>query len=294
MEMKVGLAGLGRMGGAIARRLGDLEVPLTVFNRSREKADALAGPGIAVAASPRELAQGCDIVLAIVADDAAACSLHLADEGLLAGASSGTLLVEMSTLKPATVATLADAARAAGIGFVEAPVMGTVGPARAGRLVALAGGEEAEVARAGEVLRHITRHIVRTGPVGTACIAKLAANAVLLTYLQAVAEGLAFGVKGGLSLDVLLETLTESAVGTPVLAIKSEVLRGRSPPAAEIGASLATVRKDMVSIAAVAGEAGVPMPAAAATLASLAAACSAGWSERDVAEIATYHRLLTA
>jgi 3-hydroxyisobutyrate dehydrogenase-like beta-hydroxyacid dehydrogenase len=292
--MKVGLAGLGRMGGTIARRLLDLGCPLAVWNRSPEKAEELASSGVVVVKTAHDLAQWSDIVLSIVSDDEATRSLYTGESGLLTGAGGGKLFVEMSTLKPETIAALSAATLSTGARFIECPVMGTVGPARNGTLVALAGGDAEDVERAGEILRHLARRIIHTGGIGSACIMKLTVNSVLLTYLQALAEGLAFGTRGGLTAEIVLEVLAESPVNTPFLAIKSEMLRGKVLEPSEVGASLATVRKDMLSIASTASDLGVPMPAAYATLVNLSAACAAGWADREIAEIASFHRLLTA
>jgi 3-hydroxyisobutyrate dehydrogenase len=291
--MRVGLAGLGRMGTAMALRLLEMQIPLTVWNRTKEKAAGFRSKA-SVAAASHALAQESDIVLSVVADDAAARELFLGSNGLLTGNVDGKLFIEMSTLKPGTVFDLNEASRRVGARFVESPVMGTVGPARAGKLVCLFGGEPTDLALAEPVLRQLSRRVLHVGPVGTACIAKLAVNSVLLTYLQALAEGLSFAVSGGLKAESLLEVIAESPANTPLLSIKADILRGRVPDPSEIGASLTTIRKDLLSVTAVASEAGVPMPAAAVTLMNVAAACAAGWSQRDIAELVAFHRMTTA
>ncbi|MEH2474456.1 3-hydroxyisobutyrate dehydrogenase [Nitrobacteraceae bacterium AZCC 2161] len=290
--MKVGFAGLGRMGSAMAPRLLQAGVPLTVWNRSPEKAADLVAQNASVVSSPKELALAVDVVLAISKDDPAVEAVYLGQEGLLAGPVSGKLFVEMSTLQPRTVKMLAQEIAARGGRFVESPVLGTVGPARAGRLVALMGGDAADVERARSVVGHLAHKVFHIGEVGQACVMKLSVNLVLLTYLQSVSEALALGERNGLTLETILSVLAESPVSTPLLSIKKDVLLGASPPASEIAATLATVRKDLFYAVCNGSEVGVALPAGSAALAMISTACATGWDGRDIAELAAFNREL--
>ena len=137
--MQIGIAGLGRMGAAIAARLIEVGHTLTVWNRSPDKAKPLETAGAALARSPGELAGKVETVITILTDAAAIEAVYDGPSGLLSGDVAGKLFIEMSTVQPQTEIDLARRVRAKGAGLVECPVGGTVGPARQGKLIGLMG-----------------------------------------------------------------------------------------------------------------------------------------------------------
>lgn len=288
---RIGLAGLGRMGTAIAGRLLDGGADLTVWNRSPGRTSALAGRGAGVADSLSDLADRTDIILAIVADDAAATSLYLGPGGLFGAARPDSLLVEMSTLLPRTIHHLGAEAAARSVAFLECPVLGTVGPARAGQLVDLIGGPDHLATRIEPVLTLLCEKQVRCGALGMAARLKLSINDLLISYIGIVAEAVALRVAGGLAPDLILDTMADSPGGTPLLQVKKDILRGNSPAPDKIGASIATILKDMRLIAEVAEQDGLRLPIADHLRRSLDSACADGWQDRDMAETALYMRL---
>jgi 3-hydroxyisobutyrate dehydrogenase len=285
--MKVGFAGLGRMGGAMAPRLIDAGFELHVWNRTRARAEALAARGAKVAATPGALAEAAEVVISMLTEDAGVEALFTGPDGFLAGPVEGKLFVEMSTLRPATVRALAARVGAAGARFVDAPVMGTVAPAREGKLLAMAGGSAEDVERARPVLAQLTRKIVPMGPVGSGATMKLVMNLGLALYLEALAEGLALGARGGLETGAMLDVIADGPVAAPILNLKMALLRGgEGPPAFDI----AGLRKDLLSALSTASATGVPMPAASGALAAFSAACAAGWDGRDIGELPRFFR----
>ena len=138
--MKVGIAGTGRMGAAMARRLMNLGHQLTVWNRTAEKASALAEAGASVAATPAGVAADSEIVITILIDATAIDAVYAGKDGLLAGNVAGKLFIEMSTVRPQTQRALAEAVKKKGAVLVECPVGGTVGPAKDGKLFGFVGG----------------------------------------------------------------------------------------------------------------------------------------------------------
>ncbi len=283
--MKIGFAGLGRMGGVMAPRLVAAGFEVTVWNRSLDKARAVTGA--AVAQTPADLARDCDIILSILADDAAARDVY---DAVAAAPVAGKLFVEMSTLRPDTSLELGARIRAAGGRFIDSPVMGTQGPARDGKLVALVGGEAADLETARPVLEQLTRRILHVGPAGAGTQMKLATNLVLTVHLQALAEATAYGTAVGLQVPAILEAIGESAAGSPYLNIRRAALEGEPVPLDTVSASIGTLRKDLMSIVREAATAGVAAPAAGVACAAFSAACDAGWSERDLAEMAAFQR----
>src|SRR4029450_5086000 len=131
-------------------------------------------------------------------------------DGFLSGDVSGKLFIEMSTLQPMTHRELAPLVRAKGAHLVDAPVMGSIPTVREGKLLALLGGDAADVERARAVLQHLTRRIVHIGPNGAGCAMKLAVNLGMAVYLQSLAEAMSLGASEGLKLDQMLEIFGEA------------------------------------------------------------------------------------
>ena len=165
--MKVGVAGIGRMGAAIAERLLKHGHEVTVWNRTRVKAEALAVHGAKVVDTPAQLASAVDVILTILTDAQAIAATFDGPDGLLAGAIKGKLFVEMSTVRPETERALAERVRAKGAALIDCPVGGTTGPARDGKLLAFVGGDAADLARVQPVLEQLCRRIEHVGPVGS-------------------------------------------------------------------------------------------------------------------------------
>lgn len=278
--MRVGIAGLGRMGRAMAARLGSEARPIPVWNRTPGRACDL--PGTHELASLEAMGAACDIVLTSLTDDAAVRSVYAR---LLAAPVEGTLFIEASTIRPDTLRTIAAAAVAAGALLVDAPLAGGPAALRAGDAIAFLGGTDEAVERARPVLARFCRRIEHLGPSGAGTVMKLVANLPIGVYFQALAEALALGRSHGLTLDAMLAILLETPGALPLLPRKLEVLRGRP---GEAHFDIAGVRKDLLAMTAAAQLAGVPTPAASAALGAYAAASAAGWGSRDFAEIARF------
>jgi 3-hydroxyisobutyrate dehydrogenase len=218
--MQIGIAGLGKMGSAIAQRLIEVGHDLTVWNRSLEKARPLANAGAKVAANPADVARNAQTVITILTDAAAIDAVYGAPAGLLAGDVTGKLFIEMSTVAPATETALAEKVRAKGAALVECPVGGTTGPARQGKLIGLMGGEPADAERARPILEHLCRRLEHCGPVGAGAVMKLTINMPLMIYWQALGEALALCRPLGLDPARLMELLADTSGGPNVLKVR--------------------------------------------------------------------------
>ena len=150
--MKIGIAGTGRMGAALAVRLMSVGHELSVWNRSMEKTKPLAVAGAHVHSTPRELAAASELIITILTDAPAIEQTYGGPAGLLSAPGQGKLFIEMSTVRPEVVEALAVRVRAVQGALVDCPVGGTVGPAREGKLIGFVGGDAADVARANGVL----------------------------------------------------------------------------------------------------------------------------------------------
>ena len=284
--MKVGLVGLGRMGSAIAQRLGERGCEVIAWDKNA-KATAAQGNRVRAVDGPRAVADSADIVLSIITEDKGVRRVFTGADGFLATNVAGKLFVEMSTLQPATHRELAPQVMARGARLIDAPVLGSIPTVREGKLVALVGGEASDVERARSVLDHLTRHIAHIGPNGAGCAMKLAVNLGMAVYLQALAESLALGVSEGLTVDQMLGILSDAVTATPWLKGKLPVLRGEP---SDITLDIRTMRKDVLSAIATGARNGVAMPATSGALASLAAAVAGGWGEKDLAEVPRFYR----
>src|SRR5438132_11217019 len=216
--MKIGMAGTGRMGAAIAQRLAGRGHQVTVWNRTADKARAL---GLDVADSATRLAGVSETLISILTDAAALESVY---GQLLAGDVKGKLFIEMSTVRPETEKRLAEKVKAKGAAFVECPVGGTVGPAKEGKLFGFAGGEAADVARARPLLDQMCRRVEHVGSVGAGAAMKLAINLPLLVYYQALGEALSLCRPLGLDPARLMDIFADTSGGPNMLKLRGPVI----------------------------------------------------------------------
>ena len=213
--MRVGVAGLGKMGAAIAARLMECGHPVIVWNRSADKAKPLVEAGAKLASSPADLVAQSEVIITILTDAGAIDTVYHGASGLLSGDAKGKLFIEMSTVRPQTEISLAEKVRGKGAAFVECPVGGTTGPARQGKLFGFAGGSTADVERAKPLLDQLCRRVEHCGEVGAGAGMKLAINLPLMIYWQALGEALAISrhlnIEPARMMDIIADTSGASA-----------------------------------------------------------------------------------
>ena len=284
---RVAFLGLGRMGAPMAGRLSAAGHDLVVWSRTPAHAEALAGKA-PVAASPADAGTKAEVAVTMLTDGGAVEEVVLGRDGLVEGLAPGTLLVDMSTTGPAPARRVAKALEERGVGFVDAPVAGSVGPAAEGTLAIMAGGSDEAVARAWPLLEVLgdpgrTWHV---GPVGAGQAAKLMVNLVLGGVTTAVAEGYILGRVLGLSPDTALDVLEGASVATQTVRSKRDKLR--SGEYGQPGFRLALMHKDLrlALEAARAGRANLPGTERVAEL--FAGAKGRGLADQDYAAVAAY------
>ena len=285
--MKVGIVGLGRMGGAMLRRLREQGFDVVGWDQRAHANQALAADGLRIAANACGVAADSEIVISSVTEDHGVRKIFTGAAGFLEADVTGKLFIEMSTLQPMTGRELAPVVEERGARLIEAPVLGTIPQVRAGTLLAMAGGKPEDIERARPVLEKLTRRIVHMGSNGAGYAMKLAANLGLGAYIQAVAESLALGLKQGLALDQMVDVLQETATASGWLKSKADVLKGAP---GDITLDIRTLRKDIMSAVATGALTGVPMPLSAGTLASLSAAVEGDYGDGDLAELPKFFR----
>jgi 3-hydroxyisobutyrate dehydrogenase len=288
--MRVGVAGLGRMGSAIAERLKEVGHDLVVWNRSPEKTKPFADAGAEAAGSPAALARRAEAVITILTDAQAIDAVYRGPSGILAGDINQKLVVDMSTVQPETEVALAQDVRAKGAAFVECPVGGTVGPARAGKLIGLAGGEAADIERARPILEALCRRLEHAGPVGAGASLKLAINLPLLVFYQALGEAYTLCRHLGRDPAWLMDLFADTSGGPNILKVRgpniAKALSGQDPGPAAF--SVDSIRKDLRTMIAEAKRRGATLPLVERTLAVFDEAAKEGWGGRDGATLPAF------
>ncbi|WP_349362372.1 NAD(P)-dependent oxidoreductase [Roseomonas sp. E05] len=258
--MKVGFIGIGRMGSAMAANLLKAGHAVTVYNRTRQKADALVAQGARAAASIADACQA-DAVVTMLADDAAVSSAVHGEGGILSSLPKGVLHISSSTISVAFAEQLAAAHAEAGQHFVAAPVFGRPDAAAKGELFVIAAGSAKALAAAGPLLDAIGKQTFTVGEAPQAAnLVKLSGNFLIASVIEALGEAMALVSKGGVDREQYLEILTSTLFGAPVYRTYGGLIARRQFEPAGFAAPLG--QKD-IRLALAAGEMlRVPMPIA--------------------------------
>jgi 3-hydroxyisobutyrate dehydrogenase len=288
--MKIGVAGLGAMGAAMAARLMEVGHQVTVWNRSTDKAKPLADAGATVAATPKDLANVSETVITMLTDGAAIDAVYTGPDGLLAGDVKGKLFIDMSTLAPKITTGLAPKVRAKGATFVECPVGGSTAPARQGKLLGLMGAEPADAERAKPILDQLCRKVEHCGPIGAGAAMKLAINLPLMVAWQAYGEAFAIAREVGWEPKRLLDLFVESNGANKALTMRADMIvtmfEGRDPGPTTF--SIANGVKDLRTMVETGEATGADMLATKAALAGFEDATKHGFGGGDGSQMSVY------
>src|SRR5258706_2170909 len=286
-QLKIGIAGTGRMGAAIAERLMNLGHELTVWNRTADKTRPPAAAGATIAATPLQLASFSETVITILTDAAAIDAAYHAGDGLLSGSVEGKLFIEMSTVRPETEQRLAAKIREKGATLIECPVGGTVGPAKDGKLFGFVGGEAADVARARPLLGQLCRRVEHVGPIGAGASMKLAINLPLLVFWQAFGEALALCRPLGLDAARVVDIFADTSGGPNVLKARAAALAAalQGKEAGPITVDVDAMRKDLRTMVEEARSLGTTLPVTSSALQCYDEASRAGLGKGDITAI---------
>jgi 3-hydroxyisobutyrate dehydrogenase len=283
----VAFLGLGIMGTGMANRLLGAGFPLAVYNRNAEKTKPLANAGARAAATPREAAKGASIIISMLADDHAARTVWLGEDGALAGAKKGTVLVECSTITPEWIKELGEAAAKKGCALLDAPVTGTKPHAAAGELTFLVGGDEAALKKAQPALAVMSKAVVHIGPSGSGALIKLLNNFLCAVQAVSFAEALALIENSGLDRAKALELLTNGTPGSPLVKTMATrmTVRDYTPNFA-----MKLMAKDLVYAGKAGWKHGVDLATAARALEVFQNAIAASHGEKDFSAVVEYLR----
>jgi 3-hydroxyisobutyrate dehydrogenase len=288
--MKIGVAGLGAMGAAIAARLIEVGHEVIVWNRTAEKTKPLAEAGAKVVGSPAQVAAASETVITILTDGKAIDDVYNGPKGLLSGDVKGKLFIEMSTVPPKVETDLAPKVRGKGAAMVECPVGGSTAPARKGQLLGLMGAEPDDALRARPILEQLTRRLEHCGPVGAGSAMKLAINLPLMVAWQAYGEAFAIARSVGWDPKRLLDLFVESNGANNALKMRADMivamLQNRDPGPTTF--SIANGMKDLRTMVETGEALGADMVATKAALSGFEHAVQHGIGGKDGAQMAVF------
>jgi 3-hydroxyisobutyrate dehydrogenase-like beta-hydroxyacid dehydrogenase len=262
---KIGLIGLGLMGRPMGLNLRKAGYPLTVWNRTRARAEELVAAGAVLAKTPREVAEASDVLLTIVSDPPALESVLWGTdgnkEGALGALKSGAIYIDSSTISPTLVKKISAACQKNGVRFLDAPVTGGDWGAREGNLVFMIGGDAETLREVQPILNVMGKKFFHLGGNGAGQTIKLAINAILALEVGAVAEAIGLVTKAGLAGEQLLEVLQSSMGRSGLLDLKTPLmLTGDFRPSFP----LRLMHKDLGLALDLANQLGVALPTTAA------------------------------
>jgi 3-hydroxyisobutyrate dehydrogenase-like beta-hydroxyacid dehydrogenase len=268
------------LGRSIVRRLLDAGHDVTVWNRTRDKAEPLLHAGAQWADSPRAVARAGELVFTMVTDTAAVQAVTEGPEGILAGLGPGQIYVDMSTASPAN--TLALETRVAGIGaqLLDSPVSGTSVTVDQGRASLIVGGDPEAFERARPVLEAIGPKVIHVGPTGSAVTMKIAVNLSLAVQMLAFSEGVLLAEKNGIPRKKAVEVMLASVIASPMVTYRGPLVLGHPD---EVWFDCHMMQKDLNLALDLGRELEVPLPTTAVTNQLLTAANAIGIGERDFA-----------
>ncbi len=277
---ELGYVGLGVMGSSVVRRLLAAGHDVSVWNRTRAKAEPLLEAGARWADTPREVAERSELVFTMVTNTAAVRAVTDGDDGILAGLAPGKVYVDMSTASPANTRELAERVAAAGAAMLDSPVSGTSITVDQGKASLIVGGSDEAFERARPVLEAIGPRVIHVGPSGAAVTMKIAVNLSLAVQMLAFSEGVLLAEKSGISREKAVEVMLASVISSPMVAYRGPLVLGHPD---EVWFDCHMMQKDMNLALELGRQLEVPLPTTAVTNELLTAANGMGIGGRDFA-----------
>ena len=279
----VAFLGLGVMGRGMAANLIDAGYDLTVWNRTKEKADALVELGASLASTPAEAAGGADAVLYCLANGEALEAVVFGADGVLEGAAEGQLAIDLSTVHPEASRREAEAYAERGVDFVAAPVFGSKNESAEGGLWIVAGGPEQAFEQARPLLDPLGASLHHMGAdAGAGTSMKLAGNLLVASMVEALGESLLLAKKAGLDLRQVLRVIGEVDFRSPLFAGMGQSMTERDW---SVSFELRHMLKDAHLIDQLAEELQVPLHAGSAARETLKAAVNQGFGEENASAL---------
>ena len=282
MGKKIGFAGLGIMGAGMASHLLRSSYDVAAYNRTRSRAEELVALGAKVADTPADAARGREVVITMLADPPAVNEVVLGEKGIIEGLEKGAVLIDCSTVDPATTEATRKAAESKGARFIDCPVAGSKDAAAKGELILMTGGAPDAVDSVRDVLETFSARIVYAGPSGSGTMLKLCFNLFVSHMAAALSEALVLGVKSGLKPETILETVMAGTVGARFYEWKGGCIMDR-----DFTTSFSTklMHKDTGLIMSAANALAVPLPVTAAVKELFTMAKAHGQADEDFCSV---------
>jgi 3-hydroxyisobutyrate dehydrogenase len=221
---KIGWIGLGKMGLPMSQQLIKGGYPVAVYNRTKEKEEALKAMGAQSVSSPAVLMLQSDVVIIMVSDDHAIREIFAGENGLITDAATGKVIINMSTVSPGISKEMAAVCKERSNYYLDAPVSGSVKQAEAGQLVIMAGGEEKVFQRVKPILECLGKLAMLVGSHGAGNFAKLAINTLLAFHAQGLAEAVVFARLNEIKTEDVITLINNSALGNAFSKIKGDAI----------------------------------------------------------------------
>ncbi|HEX4276344.1 MAG TPA: NAD(P)-dependent oxidoreductase [Bryobacteraceae bacterium] len=276
----LGFIGLGVMGGQMVERLMNHGHTVTGYNRTRSKAQWLIDKGMKFADTPRGVCEAADMVFVMVTNSAALEDVAEGAGGILAGISSGKVVIDMSTVSPAISKALAAKVRAKGADMVDAPVSGSVITLQQGKLSVMVGGTQETFERVKPLLLDVGPKVTHVGENGLALVMKISTNLSLVVQMLAFSEGVLLAEKSGIPREIAVDVLTHSAIASPMVQYRGPFVL-KMPEEAWFNVNM--MQKDMLLALELGRQVDVPLPTSACANQMLTAARGMGLQEKDFA-----------
>lgn len=276
----LGFVGLGVMGSEMVSRLLGKGHSVTGYNRTRAKAERLISAGMKWAGSPRGVAEASDLIFSMVTNSKALKAIVEGPEGILAGLMPGKIYADISTVSPEFSREVAAKVRAKGADMLDAPVSGSVITLQEGKLSVMVGGRKETFEKVKPVLQDIGPKVTYVGDNGLALVLKIATNLSLAVQMLAFSEGVLLAEKSGISREIAVEVLTNSAVASPMVKYRGPFVL-KLPDEAWFNVNM--MQKDMLLALELGRKLDVPMPSTALSNEFLTAARGMGLAKEDFA-----------
>jgi len=288
--MRVGFVGLGTMGGSMAANVARAGFEVSAWNRTPGRAAELGELGIRLVASPAEVAAAAEVVVTIVSDTPDVEAVLFGEAGVAAGATPGSIVVDMSTIAPSATRDFAARLGARGVRMLDAPVSGGSEGAKKGSLSIFVGGDPADLERVRPVLASMGTTITHVGPIGAGQAVKAVNQVILAGAYLGVAEGIVLAIKAGLDVEQVVAALSGGAAQSWVLANRSGRMLDNDYP---LGFKVALHRKDLGIALQLARETGTALPISALCEQIEAGLIGKGHGDDDVSAVARAIRELS-
>ncbi|MFP7492524.1 2-hydroxy-3-oxopropionate reductase [Terribacillus saccharophilus] len=289
MSKRIGFVGLGIMGKPMALNLMNVGHTLTVNDLNQEAVQALVAAGATAAQSPKEVAENADIIITMLPASHHVQSVVYGENGILAGAKQGSILIDMSSITPAVSVEIAEQASKTGVGFLDAPVSGGEPKAIDGTLAIMVGGKEEVFEKAKSVLFDMGSAVTLVGDNGCGVTAKLANQIIVNLNIAAMSEALVLAAKAGIDIEKMYEAIRGGLAGSTVLDAKVPMILERN---FNPGGTIAINMKDITNVMDTAHEIGVPLPLSSHLLEIFHALKVDGKSMSDHSSIVQYYEKL--